>query len=100
MARFARRRRRPKAIDTLRTAETRGFHEVDDAPRQTIMKTELQNGLRSTFAWRVTERGVAAPTKQGDNRQFVLPPTNPVMRGLYRGSYDIEQCRPPNTDAV
>jgi len=35
MARFARRLRRPKAIDRLKTAETRGFHAVDGAPRRT-----------------------------------------------------------------
>ena len=49
MARYTHRLRRPKAINRLKTAEVRAF-------------------MRST-AWRVTDRGEAAPTAEGGGRR-------------------------------
>jgi hypothetical protein len=40
---LARRRRRPKAIDRLKTAETRGLHEVDGDPRHTATNADPPN---------------------------------------------------------
>jgi hypothetical protein len=46
-ARLARRLRRSKTIDRVKTSEKRGFHEVDGAPRQALVAVDEMRLLRA-----------------------------------------------------